>query len=647
MSFTNLLNPGKIGGLKLKNRMVMPAMEILAAGFNGEMSDDLISYYEERAKAGCGLIITAYASVDDEFSQSFAGAQLKVTDTRHTAGLTKLARALHKYDTKVLIQIYQAGRQAVPSNITGKRIVAPSAVGYSLYEQIPEEMTLDEIHRSVQKFARSARIIKDALIDGVEILGAGGYLINEFISPYSNKRTDEYGGSFENRMRFLTEIVAAIRNECGKDFVISVRFSADEFTEGGYGLDEGIKIAQYLESLGVDVLNVNNANQECRYYIIEPITIKSGWKTYIARAIKNAVNIPVIATNVIKKPEQAEKLLVEGAMDYVAIGRAMMADAEWARKVYEDRSEDIKPCIGCLYCLDQTAKFRRSICAVNPGLARNSEFPPLQKDLEGKQAIVVGAGPSGIEAALVLSKRGCNVTIFEKNEYIGGAAELATRTPDKEVLNLLIEYYKTQLDKFGVTVKLNTLASAEMIKEMNPYVVFVATGSTPFIPNIEGISKNNVYTVEQALDRNFDVKNEKVVVIGGGMTGCEVAEDLALKGNDVTLVEMQEKLAPEVCPDNLVTVLKNLNRKNAKILLSHKMVRVGEKEIVVENLVNSEILSIPADRIILSLGGRPNNSLYNELEGQVAKVYQLGDAIKVGRIAQAVQTGYESAYVLE
>ncbi|NMM61700.1 FAD-dependent oxidoreductase [Clostridium sp. P21] len=647
MSFTNLLKPGKISNLKLKNRMVMPALEILAAGFNGEMSDDLISYYEERAKAGCGLIITAYASVDDEFSQSFAGAQLKLTDPRHTAGFTKLSRALHKYDTKVMVQIYQAGRQAVPSKITGKRIIAPSAVGFSLYDQIPEEMTLDEIKRSVQKFACSAKILKDAEIDGVEILAAGGYLINQFISPYSNKRTDEYGGSFENRMRFLTEVIQAIHNECGKDFVISVRFSADEFTEGGYNLEEGVKIAKYLENIGVDVLNVNNANQECRYYIIEPITFKSGWKSYITKAIKDAVSIPVISTNVIKKPEQAEKLLTEGIMDYAAIGRGMMADADWARKAYEDRSEDIKPCIGCLYCLDQTAKFRRSICAVNPGLARDREFPPLQKDLVGKSVVIVGAGPSGMEAAIVLAKRGCNVTIFEKNNYIGGAAELATRTPDKEVLSWLIDYYRTQLHKLGVIVKLNTFATAEMIRKMNPYAVFVATGSKPIIPNIEGVSGENIYTVEQALDKNFDVKSEKVVVIGGGMTGCEVAEDLALKGNDVTLIEMQDKLAPEVSPDNLVTVLKNLNSKNAKILLSHKMVKVGEKGIIAQNITNSEMVSIPADRIILSLGGRSNDELYNELVGQLPKVYPLGDSIKVGRIAQAVQTGFERAYVME
>ncbi len=646
MKFDYLLRPGKIGNLSLKNRMVMPAMEILAAGFNGEMSDDLISFYEERAKAGCGLIITAYASVDDEFSQSFAGAQLKVTDPRHTSALSKLAYAIHKYGTKIMVQVYQAGRQAVPTKITGKRIVAPSPVGFSLYDQIPEEMTKDEIKRSVMKFARAARILQNATIDGIEILAAGGYLINEFISPYSNKRTDEYGGSFENRMRFLKEVIEAVRNECGKKFVISVRFSADEFTKGGYGLDEGVKIAKYLEELGIDVLNVNNGNQECRYYIIEPITFKSGWKSYITKAIKDAVKIPVISTNVIKEPEQAEKYLSEGIMDFAAIGRGMMADGQWAQKAYEGRSEDIKPCIGCLFCLDQTAKFRRSTCAVNPCVARNKEFPPLQKDLVGKKAVIIGAGPSGIEAALVMAQRGADVTIYEKNDHIGGAAELATRTPDKEAMNLFIDYYKTQIKKQNLNLQLNTNVTAEMITAQNPYVVFVATGSVPLMPKIEGVSPESVYTVEQALSPDFDASKKNIVVIGGGMTGCEVAEYLALKGNKVTVVEMQKKLAPEVSPDNLVTVLKNFEKTNTKVLVSHMLVKVRKDGVEAKNTETNEVVFVYADKVILSLGGRPNNQLYNDLVTRLPKVYQVGDSLSVGRIAQAVRTGFEQAYFM-
>lgn len=647
MLYPHLFEPGKIGNLVLKNRIVMPAMEMLAAGFNGEMSDDLIHYYEQRAKAGCGLIVTAYASVDDEFSQSFAGAQLKVTDPRHTEGLSKLARVLHKYDTRVMVQIYQAGRQAVPSEVTGKRIVAPSAVGFSLYDQIPEEITVPEIRRSVEKFARAAKILHDAQIDGVEILAAGGYLINQFISPYSNKRTDEYGGSFENRMRFLTEIVAAIRNACGKRFTISVRFSADEFIEGGYGLDEGVRIAQWLEKEGVDVLSVNNANQERRYYIIEPTTIQSGWKSHIIKRIKDAVGIPVIATNVIKKPEQAEKYLREGVMDFAAVGRGMLADEEWVRKAYEGRPEDIKTCIGCLHCLDQTALFRRSACAVNPRLVREREFPAPAPDLAGKKAVVIGAGPSGMEAAIVLAKRGCAVTVIEKSGFIGGSAELGTRTPDKEVLGWFLDYYRTQAGKLNLQMMFNTTATMEMILAMTPYAVFVATGSSPIIPAMDGNPSDIVLTVEQALQGGFAPKGKRIVVIGGGMTGCEVAEKLAVKGNAVTLVEMLEQLAPEVCKDNLVTVLKNLRERDARILLRHKMLRLAKGKVTVGNLETGKEEGIECDHIIVSLGNRPNDALYNQLRGKLDRVVRVGDSIAVGRVAQAVLTGYERAYVLQ
>lgn len=647
MSYPNLLKAGKIGPLTIKNRIVMPAMEILAAGFNGEMSDALIQYYEKRAKAGTGLIVTAYASVDDEFSQSFAGAQLKATDPRHTGGYTKLARALHKYDTKVLVQIYQAGRQAVPSKITGKRIVAPSAVGFSLYEQIPEEMTITDIQNSVQKFIRAAGMLKNAGIDGVEILAAGGYLINQFLSPYSNKRNDQYGGSFDNRIRFLSEVISGIRKECGPAFVISVRFSADEFTDGGYSLEEGVRIAQRLEALGVDVLSVNNANQEHRYYIIEPITFKTGWKSHIIKAITDAVSIPVMATNVIKTPDQAEEMLASGLMDFAAVARGMMADENWSRKAYEGRGDTVKPCIGCLYCLDQTAKFQQSICAVNPTVARDREFPELTNDLAGKTAVVVGAGPAGIEAAMVLAKRGCKVTIFEKNNYLGGAAELGARTPDKEVLSQLIDYYRIQIDHLGITVKFNTEADAEMILKLNPYAIFVATGADPIIPRLSGIDDKRVFTVNQVLDSSFTLNDKNVVVIGGGMTGCEVAEHLALQKNKVTLIEMQDKLAAEVSPDNLFTVLRNLEQHDAQILLSHRMDKIEDGHLVATDLVNNKQKSIAADCIVLSLGNRPNHELYDQLSKQHGKVFVLGDSVKVGRIAQAVQSGFEKAYVLE
>ncbi|WP_195267687.1 NAD(P)/FAD-dependent oxidoreductase [Eubacterium sp. 1001713B170207_170306_E7] len=647
MNDSKLFESGKIGNVTIKNRIVMPAMEVLAAGFNGEMTDGLIRYYEERAKAGVGLIVTAYASVDDVFSQSFAGAQLRVTDARHTSGMSRLARTLHKYDCRVLVQIYQAGRQAVPTAVTGKRMIAPSPIGYSLHDQVPEEMTREEIKRSVEKFVFSARILKDAMIDGVEILAAGGYLINQFLSPYSNQRTDEYGGSFENRFRFLREVVEAVRRACGADFIISVRFSADEFTEGGYGLEEGVRIARALEEIGVDCLSVNNANQESRYYIIEPIGFKPGWKSYITKAVKDAVAVPVIATNAIKMPEEAERFLAEGIMDYAAVGRANFADAHWAQKAAKGRSSDIKPCIGCLYCLDQTAAFRQSTCAVNPEAVRENEFPEHSADMTGRTIAVVGAGPAGMEAAILMKKRGARVVVFEKQDHVGGASELGSRTPDKEPLKLLAGYYAAQAEKLGIDLRLETEGTPEAIRSLNPYAVFVATGARPFIPKVDGLETVAYKTVGEALAPDFKINGKRVTVIGGGMTGCEVAEHFARMGNTVTLVEMQDKLAPEVCRDNLFTVLKNLKAQNADILMETQLLKASPGSVVVRNLRTGEEQSIGTDCLILSVGNRPDTTLYDVLRKTFDRVIPLGDTVKAGRVQAAVHSGFEKAYVLD
>lgn len=647
MCYPHLLAPGKIGTLSLKNRIVQGPAELQAAGFNGEMSDDYIAFYEASAKAGTGLIITAYASVDDEFSQSFAGCQLKLTDRRHCAGLSKLARRVHKYDTKVIVQAYMAGRQAVPTEITGKRMVAPSPLGYSWHNQIPEEMTIEEIHGAVKKFGRAAVILQDSGIDGIEILAAGGYLINQFLSPKSNIRTDEYGGSFENRTRFLKEVVEEIRRVCGPDYTIGIRFTADEFLDGGYGLEEGVQFAKYFEALGVDYLNINNSNQEKRYYIIEPIGISTGWKSYIIKAIKKAVSIPVLAANVIKLPSQAEQFLAEGLMDYAVMARAFLADPEWSCKAIEGREEDIKPCIGCLYCLEQTGKFRRSICAVNPKLIRDDEFPDLGSDLTGKKIVVAGAGPAGMEAAIGCAKRGAAVTVYEKAGQIGGAAASGAKIPNKAPLQMLVNYYVSMADKLGINVRLNTEATAEQIIAEAPYAVFTACGAAArTIPELEPDGEQ-IFTMDTVLTCGLTFENKNVAVIGGGMNACEVAEYCAVNGSRVTQVVRRDVLARDVDLDCLVPVQKHLTAAGGMLLVNHKPLSLANGELLTEDTKDGSKLAVPADIVILAVGSISNDSLYQALTGRLERVIPLGDSIKVGRVASAVQNGFEKSYALK
>ena len=645
--YPHLFTPGKIGNYTIKNRIVQGPVELEASGFNGEFSDDYIRFYEQSAKAGTGLIITAYASVDDEYSQSFAGCQLKLTDRRQSGQLSKLARRVHKYGAKIMVQAYMAGRQAVPTEITGKRMIAPSPLGYSWHNQIPEEMTREQCKAVSRKFANAAEMLRDVGIDGIEVLAAGGYMLNQFLSPKSNIRTDEYGGSFENRTRIVKEIIEAIREKVGHDIIVSIRFSADEFLEGGYGLDEGIRLAKYFEELGFDCININNANQEKRYYIIEPIGIQTGWKSYIIRAIKDAVNIPVLSTNVLKKPEQAEEFLAQGLMDYAVFGRAFLADTEWVKKAQRGRSEEIKPCIGCLYCLERTGLYRRSMCAVNPKLLRDDEFPDRGKDLAGRKILVAGAGPAGMEAAITCRKRGADVTVYEARPKLGGAAAQGAKLPDKEPLGMLVKYYEAMAKKLEIPVIYNTPLTKELAEEIKPYAIFVATGARPrTIPGFEPDGKRVLF-VDDVLEQDLTFEGKKVAVIGGGMTALEVAENIAAQGNTVSVIVRSDKLGKGVDPDNIVTPLEGLAKHGAKVLTLHTPIGVTDEGVQVRGTKDGVEKVIPADIVVLSVGGSPNSELCTELVGTAEYIIPVGDADHPGRVANATRTGFEQAYILE
>ncbi len=400
-----LFSPAKIGSLTIRNRVVMPAMETGLNSINGEATDRIIRYYEERAAGGCGLIITEITRVAQGAGTGHP-VQLQATSAGMIPGLERLAHAAHRHGAKIFCQLHHPGREG-RQMFSGEQIVGPSAIRSLANEEMPRELTTEEVGEIVGGFVMAAKMCEMAGIDGVELHGAHGYLIQQFMCEYSNQRTDKYGGSFEKRMQFPTEIIRSIRMACGEHFPVTIRINGDDFFEGGMTLDDAVQIAKHLEKVGFDAINVSAGGYAAPNESTEPISYAQGWKRHLGKAIKAAVGIPVIACDVIRKPDFAEKLLQEDNLDFVALGRAQLADPEWCNKAKAGKAEDIRPCISCLFCAEQLGTARTIKCAVNPRCAYETVYAPtMPKDGLGQRAVVIGGGPAGMQAAISLAQRG-------------------------------------------------------------------------------------------------------------------------------------------------------------------------------------------------------------------------------------------------
>lgn len=646
MKYEKLFAAGRIGRLELKNRIVMPAMGTSLAAASGEASDEMIAYYEERAAGGCGLIITEITRVDNETGVGTPN-QLNASDLLYVPRLEKLARAVHRHDSRIFLQLQHPGRQNHGRLIGGKQIVAPSAVMSSAIGEMPRELTTEEVEALVGKFVFGAYIAQLAGIDGVEIHGAHGYLIGQFLSPLTNLRTDKYGGALEGRMRFLCEIVQGIKKTCGAGFPVSVRIDGDEFVPGGITLEEALLTAQQLEKLGVDCINVSAGTYESSNTIIEPISYPQGWKKHLAAAMKQAVQIPVIACDVIRKPDFAESLLEEGNTDFVALGRALLADPQWGNKAAEGREAEIRTCISCLYCIQEVMECKVIKCAVNARAGRELEFPEPEQNGDGRVVAVVGGGPAGMEAARILAQRKFKPVLFEARDVLGGSVELGSRPPLKEKLNWFLDSMEHQLEQLHVDVRLSERPAVEQLRELDPYAVFVAAGAQPIIPELPGVTGDNVSTVVDVLSGAAVIRGKRAVVIGSGMTGLETAEYLAEQGNQVTVVEMQPRVGPDAYLPNLIDIITRLKKNGVQPLASTKLVEVREGAVVLENVSTGDISVQDTDAVVLSIGVKPERGFVDELKRAMPQVKVLGDAAKPGRIGQAIQSGFETAYVLK
>ncbi|OBR94228.1 MULTISPECIES: FAD-dependent oxidoreductase [Clostridium] len=656
--YQKLFSSKNIGSMTVRNRIVMTAMGNHLAEADGSVSESDIAFYGERAKGGVGLIITECACINLEIGKGNCH-QIAVDDDKYIEGLKRMADEIHKYGSVVAVQIYHPGRQGIAVINGNTTMQAPSVTECQVVHQPTHEMTKEEIKDTIDRFIQGAKRLQKAGIDAVELHGAHGYMIGQFLSPYTNKRTDEYGGSFEKRMRFLDEIIAGVRKECGSNYPIIVRYSADEcmgyagHPELGIHLDEGVKIAKHLEAQGVDALDVSCGIYETMNTSWEPVGFDQGWKINIPAKIKESVSIPVIGVSVIREPEFAEKVLEEEKVDFIGSARQFFADPEWGNKAQEGKEKSIRKCISCLYCMETLMSADMGsapmACAINYQGGRENQYGDdcLKKDGKGRVVVVIGAGPSGMEAARILAKREFKPIVFEKNSKVGGQIVYASKPPKKEKTAWLIDYQKGQLDELGVEVKTDHAPTIDEIKALNPYAVFVAQGSNPIMPkSIPGLDGEKVYTPMDILSGKVTLKSKKVGVIGSGMTGIETAELLGSQGNKVTVFEMADEIGPGIFFQNLIDVMGRIAEHEIKLYPKHKLVKIDGTTVTVETTDTQESKNFDFDAVVVSLGTASNKELVEEIKTVFDKVVLLGDAAKAGRIEAAVGSGYKAAFEL-
>lgn len=634
--YKNLFSPLKVGKTVLKNRLVMPAMGTLYCNADGTVSETMRAYYEKRAEGGVGVIILEFGSVDQPHGMG-AVNQLDLSKDTVIPSLHALADSVKPFGTKLVAQLHHAGARAYAT---------PGAVAVGPDEgKEVKALSKEEIAALVAKFAAAAVRVKQAGLDGVEVHGGHGYLINQFLSPLTNHRADEYGGSNENRFRFLGEILTAVRRACGDGFLLSVRLAVKDWPEGGIGIDTGAEFAQLCDPL-VDMINATTGIKDRWYGAVETQDRPDGARRELVARIRPAVKKPVAIVGKLRTGELCEEILKNGEADLIVVGRTLICDPFWPEKLRTGREDEVRRCINCLEgCYAMLGKKSGIRCALNPYVGFDAVYDEgnLQQAKTRKKIVVVGGGVAGMQAAQTAAERGHSVTLIERKGELGGQMNIACVPPDKEILKTSAKYYEKQFELLGVKVLLNTKATADSIAALHPDKVIVAVGSVPAAPPVPGIE--NTAGAWNVLDGTVPTpKGKDVVVIGGGNVGCEAALFLLESGNRITIIEMTPVLSAGQEATHRERDLATLKEKGADLQVCAK---VSSIEADYVNYTDSEGTPrrAKADLIVLATGQRPAGSeLFEALSAKGVDAVLCGDSMEQGNIRTNIAAGFKAGY---
>ena len=632
-----------IGSLQLKNRIVLAPMGTTTDhtyGFN--MRD--VNYYGERAKGGCGLVLTGAVVCSEEFEP--APCQ-KLTSIKDVYNLHQVAERVHCYGAKFGIQLSPGiGRMNWIDPKTPPYSSSPCPNYYNP-DLICRELPTEGVKKLVKAMGESAKMAKNAGVDIIEIHAYGGYLIDQFNSSRWNHRTDEYGGSLENRMRFMMEIIQEVRNACGGDYPIAVKMTLDSVDDPERPLAEGLEIAKTLaDSKLVDLIHFGRGAYSCRWRMVSSVYQPEGFDLEAADLIRGVTgDLPLMAHGKLNHPDVAEEALQSGKLDLIAIGHGLIADPHWANKVKNGQLDEIVPCIGCGECHFNSMKGWPRPCAVNPVSMHENEYV-LTPAPEKKKILVIGAGPGGMKAAITAAQRGYDVTLWEKKNRMGGAMAAAGAPDFKKDVRDQVEYLIRQVKKYNIKTELNKTAALEDVKAFDPDFTVVAAGADPIVIPVKGADKPNVCLAIPVL-LNEQQTGDRVVIIGGGDVGCELACDLSRKGKKVTIVEMLDKIMAR--GGSFVA-----NEQNLRYLVSQSGIdiRCGARltEILDDGviaLINGEPVTIPCDSVVFAAGYRASHKLYEDILDAGYECVQIGDNVRPGKIIDAISQGYNYIRVLE